>query len=569
MKLVLVFLTIGLITCAQCVSKQDDKTEGDAKKPESSRRGRFFFLGNLLSGPAALASAGASSVGNSFLSLSRTLGSLGSSNDINTRPNVIYVARQCPLPLFTAGCPTGYVCATGTPGGTRCVPQSPDGTRCTTGFQCSSGVCQDNVCGRDECTLTQEGTSNCPNGQQCVLTSRGYRCQSQGPNRCPRPLSSVGCNRNQYCTTSSTGNICVEKQAVDATCSDPIECLSGTCRNNKCKEDACPMVDMSIDCMPTQYCSPGERGNMCVAKKESGSRCSSPHQCHSNVCERGVCVEDECPHPYMSARCLPSQFCSPAPSGNMCMEKRDTNGACHRDIECMSNTCVNRRCVTNQCSTPFSADGCSMMTQYCMPTTNGNQCVTRSNIGETCLVSTQCMSNNCVSGTCAAATPTLKANGAACASQSECSSTFCVLGNCAANQMSLGGMCVAATDCQSMTCTNMRCVDSAATTAATTTASSTSVTTTAATTAATTTASSLAVGSACSADSQCTSMRCLNLVCSEALLAIGEMCAANNECLSNLCSANACALGTVAMGAPCTNNFQCVSGLCAATQLCA
>ncbi|KAF0291358.1 hypothetical protein FJT64_001117 [Amphibalanus amphitrite] len=260
---------------------------------------------------------------------------------------------ECETMWCVVGKCSGHVCATGSPGGTRCVPQSADGGPCTTGFQCVSGVCRDNVCGRrEECSVTSEGTSDCPLGQQCVLTSRGYRCQL-GSDRCPRPFSSLGCNRNQYCTTSSSGNICTEKQPVDARCTDPIECLSGTCRNNRCKQDACPMVDTSIDCMPTQYCSPGERGNMCVAKKEARARCSASQQCLSNVCERGVCVEDECPNPYMSDRCLPSQFCSPAPRGNMCMEKRDTNARCQRDIECMSNTCFNQRCVTNQCTTPF------------------------------------------------------------------------------------------------------------------------------------------------------------------------------------------------------------------------
>ena len=522
-----VVLLLGLLAGVRCVEDKTATSEETAN--DSARRSRLFFLPNLITG---------SRLGQSISNLANSL--IGG---VTTRPNVILVARPqqqptaCPLPLFNRGCPAGQVCALSAGGGTQCVPQFPDGFSCQTGFQCASGVCRERYCVTDACTVTGT-TAGCPAGQECVSTRAGYRCQVRSRrDECPMLLEQTGCPENQYCGTGPDGKVCKAKLQAGDSCTVKAQCLSNTCRNKKCKEDACPMVDMSIDCMPTQYCSPGENGNMCVAKKEKGASCSARLQCKSNVCDdRGVCIEDKCPNAYMEERCLPNQFCSPAPYGNVCMDKRDNNENCHQNVECRSRNCQNSVCKANECQTPFSSEGCNALTQFCMTTANGNECVTKLANQQSCMTADQCMSGNCVSGSCAASATSQLANGADCGMPSQCASGNCVLQRCAASRNAVSGVCMDNDDCQSNNCDSNTCAAPVATTTAATATTTAAATTT---TAATTTASSLSQN--------------------------GIACTANTDCRSNVCdigTTDVCILGAVVSNAPCTFDEQCASAAC-------
>ncbi|KAF0291360.1 hypothetical protein FJT64_001119 [Amphibalanus amphitrite] len=485
-------LVVVLAACSLAAAEETAAKEEATKSEEgSNRQGRLFFLSKLLAGPAALAGAGVSSLGQSLSSFGNSLGGYGETEKTQvpvvvaapqTTPNVIYVAKQqkphkshkvqriCPVPLFTRGCPAGHVCAVSAGGQTHCEAQYPEGVACQTGFQCTSGICRRHTCARDECDSVS-GLQRCPAGQECVATKVGYRCHIKSKrDLCPMLLEQMGCPENQYCGSGPDGNICKPKQQVGDSCTVNTQCLSDTCRNRKCKADACPMVDTSIDCTHTQYCSPGEHGNMCVAKKDKGAHCSSRLQCKSNVCDdRGVCIEDKCPHPYMEERCLPNQFCSPAPYGNMCMDKRKNNDHCHQNAECKSRFCRNGVCKANECPTPFSSEGCNQLTQVCMTTVNGNECVTKLVNQQPCITSAQCLLGNCVNGLCSAAgAGTQMANGASCSMPTECASGNCVLQRCAATRNGISGVCMDNDDCQSNNCVlNVCAVPVVATTAAT------------------------------------------------------------------------------------------------------
>ncbi|XP_043242068.1 keratin-associated protein 10-1-like [Amphibalanus amphitrite] len=352
-----------------------------------------------------------------------------------------------------------------------------------------------------------------PAALECVATKVGYRCHFKSKeDLCPMLLEQMGCPENQYCGSGPDGNICKPKLQVGDTCTVKTQCLSDTCRNRKCKADACPAVDMSIDCMPTQYCSPGEDGNMCVAKKEKGAHCSSRLQCKSNVCDdRGVCIEDKCPHPYMEERCLPNQFCSPAPYGNVCVDKRNNNDQCHQNAECKSGLCRNGVCKANECPTPFSSEGCNQLTQICMITTNGKECLTKLPNQQPCLLSAQCLSGNCVRGTCTDGDGTEMPNGASCSMPTECASGNCVLQRCAATRNGISGVCMDNDDCQSNNCVLNVC----AVPAVATTTDATTMTTTTASAA----ASLLDIGVACMDSADCASNNCVLEVCALALAA--------------------------------------------------
>ena len=220
-------LVITLALCSIGAAKDTAKSDVEKTDEGSSRKGRLFFLSNLLSGPAALAS----SLGQTISSLGNSLGSVG-----KPTPNIIYVANKqtataCPLPLFTRGCPAGYVCALTTSGGTQCVLQNPEGLSCQTGFQCVSGVCRERVCVKDDCP-TAGGPSNCPDGQECVSTKAGNRCQPKSnKDQCPMLLEQTKCPENQYCGAGPEGKICKPKLQVGDTCTVNTQCLS--CRLSK------------------------------------------------------------------------------------------------------------------------------------------------------------------------------------------------------------------------------------------------------------------------------------------------------------------------------------------------
>ncbi|XP_043242067.1 prion-like-(Q/N-rich) domain-bearing protein 25 [Amphibalanus amphitrite] len=578
-------LVVALAACSLAAAKETAAKEATEKGEEgSSRQSRLFFLSKLLAGPAALAGAGVSSLGQSLSSFGSSLGGYGEEEKVQvpvqvpvvvaappTTPNVIYVAKQqkphkphkvqriCPVPLFTRGCPAGHVCAVSAGGQTHCEAQYPEGVTCQTGYQCTSGVCRRGTCAKDDCDATG-GLERCPAGQECVATKVGYRCHAKSKrDLCPMLLEQIGCPENQYCGSGPDGNICKPKLQVGDTCTVKTQCLSDTCRNRKCKADACPTIDMSIDCMSTQYCSPGEHGHICVAKKDKGSPCSSRLQCKSNVCDdRGVCIEDKCPHAYMEERCLPTQFCSPAPYGNVCMDKRKNNEQCHQNAECKSGLCRNGVCKANECPTPFSSEGCNQLTQFCMTTANGNECVTKLANQQPCITSAQCLLGNCVNGLCSAAgAGTQLANGAACSMPTECASGNCVLQRCAATRNGISGVCMDNDDCQSNNCVMNVCAVPVVTPTV-----APGVTTTAATTLAPTTLTPQ--GGMCTTNEMCASMRCINMQCAAPLLELGITCTANSDCQSNNCAGTpmVCTLGTVATLMPCVFDSQCASAAC-------
>ncbi|KAF0291359.1 hypothetical protein FJT64_001118 [Amphibalanus amphitrite] len=221
---------------------------------------------------------------------------------------------------------------------------------------------------------------------------------------CPVPLFPTGCPAGQVCAVTSPGHHqCIPQHPDGASCVTNFECTSG--KHGKCRNDACPMTDTSIDCMPTQYCTSSPQGHMCVSKKENGARCAVSTHCRSGVCEHGVCVQDDCWRPFTQDRCQTSHYCSPGTKGHTCEMKRMLGASCRFDVQCKSHMCRHRMCMTDKCSVPLSTDRCDVTTEFCQAGPTGNMCVTKLMDMASCKVNVQCMSGRCVNGMCVPKTP--------------------------------------------------------------------------------------------------------------------------------------------------------------------
>ncbi|XP_043242069.1 integumentary mucin C.1-like [Amphibalanus amphitrite] len=300
-------------------------------------------------------------------------------------------------------------------------------------------------------------------------------------------MSMQGCGEMEYCTGGSNGNVCTNKRGVNQACEHNVQCISGSCRHGKCRNDACPMIDTSIDCMPTQYCTSSPQGHMCVSKKENGARCAVSTHCRSGVCEHGVCVQDDCWKPFTQDRCQTSHYCSPGTKGHTCEMKRMLGASCRFDVQCKSHMCRHRMCMTDKCSVPLSTDRCDVTTEFCQAGPTGNMCVTKLMDMTSCKVNVQCMSGRCLNGMCVPKTPGKKPIGAACMMHKECETMWCVVSKCSVTQHSVGGRCLVNSDCQSNICGPMMTCEALTTTTVTTPTTTATTPTTAATTAATTT----------------------------------------------------------------------------------
>lgn len=159
------------------------------------------------------------------------------------------------------------------PEGTECF-QFPEGSKCAAGLRCSNGICRD----------------------LCTLHAPGEKCRFLATNgdTYTRPCM------DGFCDT--TVGVCVGLLADDAACSEPSQCLSGSCRSpgvcglpqtgDACVEDrecgwahcvdgACaPWPGDGEACAPNgvctlgAMCTAGDSGPICVA--EPARICSAP-----------------------------------------------------------------------------------------------------------------------------------------------------------------------------------------------------------------------------------------------------------------------------------------------------
>jgi hypothetical protein len=210
---------------------------------------------------------------------------------------------------------------------------------CTSDVECDSGACTGTVC-VNGCTLDDA----CADGLRCVL---------DGPRRvCVSPLA----------------------DGVDgAACTDPRDCLSGTCVRPPTPDDSgtpvcAPACDAAHACAAVgDLCLPLKEGaRACLAALDDGAPCLGG----GDVCAGGRCIVDRdgsaiCASPCVDEACADGFVCvDDADGGRICMPQRNEfadGEACVDERDCVSQICGRYAAngfAASLCASPCPPGGC-------------------------------------------------------------------------------------------------------------------------------------------------------------------------------------------------------------------
>lgn len=307
-----------------------------------------------------------------------------------------------------------------------------NGDPCSTGSQCTSGNCVDDVCCNSSCNgaatcvscnlVGSEGTcALIPNGEdpddECV---GGEVCDGGGS--CTAGPNGVACTAGVQCTS---GN-CVDGVCCDTSC-------GGTCEscNQAGSVGSCTAIPDGQD--PIDECSGAEVCNGAAGCRpgEDGLACTAGVECSSGNCVDGVCCDTAC-----AGTC---ESCNLAGSGGVCTiipdsqdpddectgaqacdgagncRQGDNGVACGDPGECLSGNCVDGLCCNTNCggtcvSCNLAGLGgiCSLIPDNQDPddectgamVCSGSASCRLGNNGTACTAFDQCQSGNCTDGVC-------------------------------------------------------------------------------------------------------------------------------------------------------------------------
>jgi hypothetical protein len=185
--------------------------------------------------------------------------------------------KTCKAPSCTDGVKNGN--ELGTDCGGDCLLASPaktcpNGTPCNTGSDCTSTVCNNNVCGTLNLGLTCSTDIQC-GSSHCVSA---VCCDTAG---CNAPKSCNGSNQFVGAQTCPAGSgMCNTPTPV--TCTPYVCKATGTGCPTTCAGDN--------DCTTGNFC---DATNKCVAKLADGATCTGNTQCTSGFCS-GKCFPASC-----------------------------------------------------------------------------------------------------------------------------------------------------------------------------------------------------------------------------------------------------------------------------------
>ena len=290
------------------------------------------------------------------------------------------------------------------------------GGACSTGAQCDTGYCVDNVC----CEVSSCGVcEQCDKGDAttgtCVTVTNGGDDSCQTTHTCNATGNCVKL-AGQACTA---GPECLSAECVDNTC-----CVDGcttACRSCANASGTCTTVVSSQD---DDNC---DGNNTCDAsgacKPALGQTCAAGSQCASGFCADGRCCENACDTPCRSCANAAGTCTTVVTNGNddNCggASTCDSSGDCKETLgqscgsasECSSGYCVDGRCCENGCTTPCRS--CANAAGTCttvVSSADDDNCqgadrcdalgVCKDDLGGSCSDGSTCATGFCSDGVC-------------------------------------------------------------------------------------------------------------------------------------------------------------------------
>ncbi|MBI5509046.1 MAG: fibro-slime domain-containing protein [Deltaproteobacteria bacterium] len=350
------------------------------------------------------------------------------------------VARECLAATCADGAMNGS--ETGVDCGGSCAALTPaqtclNGQGCATGADCTSQVCQDDVCRIDTCN--NGGKDGNETGVDCGGNSCG-RCDPGGGCQTSADCASGVCAglvcqtascadgvTNQDETDVDCGGICTARCATGDGCLTNIDCDSGLCVTLRCRPTGCADnlqdgTETGVDC-----------GGSC-GPCPTGDGCALPSDCASGVCA-GTCQAPTCADGVHNDG-ETGVDCGFAACAVAC----GVGGGCSNDWDCLTHSCdlAGDRCVDPTC-TDGRHNGVETGLDCGGPScgacgTNGG-----CSLGRDC-ASGVCTGNTCQAPTCSDGVQNGTETGADCGGS-------CVSSD--AKSCAAGGGCLLVADCQS------------------------------------------------------------------------------------------------------------------------
>ena len=405
-------------------------------------------------------------------------------------------------------------------------------------------------------SATSSGAGGTGGGMTSTTSTSASTTTASGTGGAPECMPGDACSDMNACTVDSCDQgKCTHVPVKDGPTMDvpdvPKDCLAPACvggqvttvpndqdlpdDGNVCTDDTCdngkPMhtnLASSTNCGPSQYCD----GNGACVGCVNSNQCMDPGTCKSATCDMGVCKPVNDPS---GNGCMGNKFCD---GGGNCVEcvadnncfgtKICINNSCstscttgvkdgtETDVDCgglcmancangkgckNGNDCISGICTASKCAAPGPTCFDGMMNGTESDTDCGGSCALKCAIDDSCNTGADCASTVCTGGVCTAAGPTCSdtmKNGAE--TDVDCGGPTC--GPCANTKM-----CVANTDCLSVSCVTNAC-------------------------AATQCSDGMKNGTETSTD--CGGATCLKC-------GLAKACTANSDCQSNNCVAMICA----------------------------
>jgi hypothetical protein len=220
-----------------------------------------------------------------------------------------------------------------------------NGHTCTMSSQCQSGHCRDGFCCNGGCTNTCMACSNALTGQmngQCNPIQSG----KQAPNgQCAQATcgNDGNCDGNGGCEQVPAGTMCAMAACVGNSFHPPEVCTGGMCPTGTampcapyvCTTSGCPNTcTMKSQCSSGNTCLPG---GTCGPPLANGSPCTDPSQCTNpwcygtpKVCQANSCMDGVTDGGETDVDCGGATACPRCGSGAHCTQGSDcSNGNCN------------------------------------------------------------------------------------------------------------------------------------------------------------------------------------------------------------------------------------------------